>query len=86
MKCPKCGEEGSLNEVRGKTYWYCRTCKDEIIPPKVEEIDPFQEAIDEEWAKHHKRFFGSYSNLETITLPRGLIVCPLTLKVAIKPL
>lgn len=30
MICPKCQDKGHYNEVMGKGYYYCRTCKDEI--------------------------------------------------------
>jgi len=34
MKCPKCQNAGVQNECLGKSYWYCRTCQDEIIVPR----------------------------------------------------
>lgn len=30
MTC-KCGDTGIYNEVAGKGYYYCRSCRDEIV-------------------------------------------------------
>lgn len=30
MICPKCSNAGVENQALGKTFYYCRTCKDEI--------------------------------------------------------
>lgn len=31
MICTKCSNPGVENQAGGKTFWYCRTCKDEIM-------------------------------------------------------
>lgn len=38
MICPKCKNEGVLNHAAGQHFYYCRTCKDEIL---------LEEAVDE---------------------------------------
>lgn len=37
MICQKCQNTGFYNEVMGKGYYYCRTCKDEIQLEATEE-------------------------------------------------
>lgn len=39
MNCTKCKTQGVENTVLGKTFFYCRTCKDEIFPPKETELE-----------------------------------------------
>lgn len=35
MICNRCNQEGVRNQVLGKEFYYCRTCKDEIyLQPK----------------------------------------------------
>lgn len=31
MICPKCKNDGIFNTVAGKDFYYCRSCKEEII-------------------------------------------------------
>lgn len=35
MICPKCKNVGILNTVLGKDFYYCRTCKEEILLEEV---------------------------------------------------
>ena len=37
MVCPKCKNTGILNTVLGKDFYYCKTCKEEIL---LEEVFP----------------------------------------------
>jgi hypothetical protein len=30
MNCPKCNNEAIENQAMGESFWYCRTCKDEV--------------------------------------------------------
>jgi hypothetical protein len=39
MICTKCHSDGIENQALGKTFWYCRTCKDEILPEKAYGLD-----------------------------------------------
>lgn len=32
MICTKCNTDAVQNTVLGKVFYYCRTCKDEVIP------------------------------------------------------
>jgi len=34
MICPKCNTQAVENEALHKKFWYCRKCKDEVVPPK----------------------------------------------------
>lgn len=45
MICPKCKSDGILNTILGKDFYYCRTCKEEIL---LEEVDPDKGAIGKE--------------------------------------
>lgn len=45
MICKKCNNPGVLNSVMNKEFYYCRTCKDEII-------DQSSVKIDAEYIKH----------------------------------
>ncbi len=33
MICGKCNTQGVENQAGGSSFWYCRSCKDEIAPP-----------------------------------------------------
>lgn len=37
MICTKCNETGILNQAGGKDFYYCRTCKIEILLEVAEE-------------------------------------------------
>lgn len=49
MICSKCKNVGILNTVLGKDFYYCRTCKEEILleeeknPDMDKDADPFIE-------------------------------------------
>lgn len=32
MNCSKCNNVGIKNSANGKEFWFCSTCRDEIIP------------------------------------------------------
>ena len=36
MVCEKCKNEGVFNTVAGQDFYYCRTCKEEIVLKEVE--------------------------------------------------
>ena len=36
MVCPKCKNVGILNTVLGKDFYYCKTCKEEILLEEVQ--------------------------------------------------
>lgn len=43
MVCKKCNNDGVYNEILGKGFYYCRTCKEEIGLEKserAEDIEP----------------------------------------------
>ncbi len=40
MTCQKCNNPGVSNTAGGKDFWYCRTCKDEIMPPVAKALEP----------------------------------------------
>lgn len=33
--CNKCKTDAVINTAAGKQFWYCRTCKDEVIPEGI---------------------------------------------------
>lgn len=37
MICSKCNNQGVENHALGKPFWYCRTCKDEIVDQNLVE-------------------------------------------------
>lgn len=48
MICSKCKNDGILNQANGKEFYYCRTCREEIILEEIPkaEADITQEEID----------------------------------------
>lgn len=45
MICPKCKNDGVLNQANGKDFYFCKTCREEII---LEEIQPSADITQEE--------------------------------------
>jgi hypothetical protein len=39
-KCPKCWTEAVPNQVLGKDFWYCRTCKVEVFASEIVSSEP----------------------------------------------
>lgn len=59
MICKKCGETGVYNEVRGKGFYYCRTCKDEIPLEESPSMPPYPPEWDVDWDELDKLTQGS---------------------------
>lgn len=45
MICPKCKNDGILNQANGKDFYFCKTCREEII---LEEVQPSADITQEE--------------------------------------
>lgn len=38
MICTKCNQSGILNQANGNSFYYCRTCKEEILLQQVDSL------------------------------------------------
>lgn len=38
MICIKCNQSGILNQANGNSFYYCRTCKEEILLQQVDSL------------------------------------------------
>lgn len=84
MKCPKCSNEAVENQALGKTFHYCRTCKDEVYqsPPPTSgaELMARLAATAPKPYQHHQWKVGDYCThpsysgitLEVVLVDRNL--------------
>jgi len=57
MKCTTCSNEAIINQALGKSFYYCRTCKVEVVTKRHElegsidlgELTPEEQQEFEEW-------------------------------------
>lgn len=70
MICSKCDNLGVQNTVLGKSFYYCRTCKDEITATKVKIITSTEFKIGD---KVRCKFTQEVYTIENIVTTRAMM-------------